>query len=124
MFYVGIPCMYYGDELPLEGGYDPDCRRCMDFTKANKNNSFFNIYKKLIHLRKTNKIVKYGELSVYVENNLIVFKRQYKGKVIKLILNNTADETNINGNNVLVGNNYNVNTLYPDGFIIIKETEE
>ena len=26
-FFVGIPCVYYGDEIGMEGGYDPDCRR-------------------------------------------------------------------------------------------------
>ena len=25
----GTPCLYYGTELMLEGGHDPDCRRCM-----------------------------------------------------------------------------------------------
>ena len=25
----GSPCLYYGTELALEGGHDPDCRRCM-----------------------------------------------------------------------------------------------
>ena len=25
-FYVGMPCIYYGDEVGMEGGYDPGCR--------------------------------------------------------------------------------------------------
>ena len=25
--YIGVPCVYYGDEVGLEGGDDPDCRR-------------------------------------------------------------------------------------------------
>jgi glycosidase len=26
--YAGAPCIYYGDEIGLEGDKDPDCRRC------------------------------------------------------------------------------------------------
>ena len=27
----GSPCIYYGTEIAMEGGPDPDCRRCMDW---------------------------------------------------------------------------------------------
>lgn len=26
--YIGVPSIYYGDEVGLSGGNDPDCRRC------------------------------------------------------------------------------------------------
>lgn len=29
--FPGIPCIFYGTEFFMEGGYDPDCRRCMDW---------------------------------------------------------------------------------------------
>lgn len=29
---AGVPCVYYGDELGMQGGPDPDCRRCMDWS--------------------------------------------------------------------------------------------
>jgi alpha-glucosidase len=30
----GVPCIYYGDETGLQGGTDPDCRRCFDWDRA------------------------------------------------------------------------------------------
>ncbi len=30
----GVPCIYYGDEIGLEGGPDPDCRRCFDWDRS------------------------------------------------------------------------------------------
>ena len=31
--FEGAPCIYYGDEIGLEGGKDPDCRRCYPWNK-------------------------------------------------------------------------------------------
>jgi len=30
----GVPCLYYGDEIGLEGGADPDNRRCMEWDES------------------------------------------------------------------------------------------
>ena len=30
----GAPCVYYGDEIGLEGGNDPDCRRAFPWDEA------------------------------------------------------------------------------------------
>jgi alpha-glucosidase len=35
--YAGVPCLYYGDEVGMEGGPDPDCRRCMDWSGRDWN---------------------------------------------------------------------------------------
>lgn len=34
-FFVGVPCIYYGTEIELEGGYDPDSRRTFDWNIGN-----------------------------------------------------------------------------------------
>ena len=34
--YPGVPCIFYGTEIKIPGGYDPDCRKCMDWDKADK----------------------------------------------------------------------------------------
>ena len=31
----GSPCIYYGTEIAMEGGFDPDCRRCMPWDEMN-----------------------------------------------------------------------------------------
>ncbi|WP_251038189.1 alpha-glycosidase [Paenibacillus albidus] len=50
--FTGTPCIFYGDEIGLEGEADPDCRKCMIWEKEKQNRDLFECYKLLIHLRK------------------------------------------------------------------------
>lgn len=50
----GSPCIYYGTEIAMEGGHDPDCRRCMPWQELDSEENRRRIaeMKKLISLRK------------------------------------------------------------------------
>ncbi len=50
----GSPCIYYGTEIAMDGGYDPDNRRCMpwDEIEAGAFNERIEIVRDLIALRK------------------------------------------------------------------------
>ena len=50
----GSVCIYYGTEIALEGGHDPDCRRCMPWDRIAKGEYYdrINKIKALISLRK------------------------------------------------------------------------
>lgn len=50
--FTGTPCIYYGDEIGLEGDGDPDCRKCMIWEEDRQDRDLFNCYKALIRLRK------------------------------------------------------------------------
>ena len=52
MSYPGVPCIYYGDEIGLEGGADPDCRRCFEWDRAGWNTTLFEHYRALVRLRR------------------------------------------------------------------------
>lgn len=51
----GSPCIYYGTEVALDGGYDPDCRRCMPWSDIDtgKLDDKLSEMKSLISMRKT-----------------------------------------------------------------------
>ena len=53
----GSPCIYYGTEIAMEGGFDPDCRRCMpwDEIDSGKYEDRIRQMQTLIRLRKTEK---------------------------------------------------------------------
>lgn len=50
----GSPCLYYGTEIAMEGGHDPDCRRCMPWEEieAGEYEERIEIVKSLIKLRR------------------------------------------------------------------------
>ena len=61
LFLPGSPLIYYGDEIMMEGSYDPDCRRGMIFDKHNED--VLNYVKKLIKIKHL-PVVKYGDIHV------------------------------------------------------------
>lgn len=85
----GAPSIYYGDELGMEGGVDPDNRRGMDWTKADPQNPFLKHYKKLIALKKRPEFT-LGEPKVLLiddANDTLAFIRSVPGKVALVIAN-------------------------------------
>ncbi|MUT64547.1 alpha-glycosidase [Paenibacillus sp. NEAU-GSW1] len=49
--YPGVPCIYYGDEVGINGEGDPDCRKCMVWEPEEQNVSLLQFYQQVIALR-------------------------------------------------------------------------
>lgn len=50
----GMPFIYYGDEVGMTGGHDPDCRRGMLWDEKRQDQQLLAYYKRLIAIRKAN----------------------------------------------------------------------
>jgi glycosidase len=50
----GSPCIYYGTEIGMEGGQDPDCRRPMIWNENRQDRDLFKFMQYLIDFRKRN----------------------------------------------------------------------
>ncbi|QII82459.1 glycoside hydrolase family 13 protein [Jeotgalibaca arthritidis] len=48
----GSPCIYYGTEVGMKGGPDPQCRRCMIWEEDKQDRDMYDFTKGLIQLRK------------------------------------------------------------------------
>ena len=90
--YIGIPCTYYGSEIGMEGNGDPDCRMTFDWNSDNWDIDMFNFYKKIIKIRKENKPLGYGDISLHEENEMLFIERKFNGEGTITIINNTNSE--------------------------------
>ncbi len=73
--FVGVPCIYYGTEIGMEGGYDPDCRRTMDWEKARKGSSLTQLVRALAGLKERRKCLHRNEFRAYAEGEAFVMER-------------------------------------------------
>ncbi|WP_051117135.1 maltodextrin glucosidase, partial [Vibrio campbellii] len=82
MTYVGTPCLYYGSEVGLEGGQDPDNRRCFPWEQVEAS-EWLSIYQRWIGIRKQYKALQAGSLQwLYCDEQVMVFVRQWKEEAI------------------------------------------
>ncbi len=87
--FPGAPCIFYGTETLTAGGYDPDCRRCMDWEKVRDSQNNVAIHlKKLSQLRQQVCFAE-GTTKVYSEDDVFIIKIQTEETLIELYINNT-----------------------------------
>jgi cyclomaltodextrinase / maltogenic alpha-amylase / neopullulanase len=90
MTYVGSPMIYYGDEIGMAGGKDPDCRRPMIWNEARQNRDILDWHKKLITIRKSHAALRTGEFKTLItddKNNVYAFQRTEGNERIAVIFN-------------------------------------
>lgn len=121
----GSPCIYYGTEIAMEGGHDPDCRRCMpwDEMDSEENRKRLEEMKKLISLRKSEKTFKslyFHFPDTYREKRCVEYiKLDGAGNKIQVVLNCTKDSVDaLDGGEILFARGYENGKLAPDGTLI------
>jgi cyclomaltodextrinase / maltogenic alpha-amylase / neopullulanase len=93
MTFLGSPCVYYGTEIGLEGGEDPDCRRTMIWDENQWNKDLYNLYKKIIHIRRSSTVLQRGQVEFLNHNDkVIAYKRKHQGQELLVIINNNDSE--------------------------------
>ncbi|MMZ60164.1 Cyclomaltodextrinase [compost metagenome] len=77
--FVGAPSIYYGDEIGLDGEFDPGNRKCMIWEEEHQDRDLFTFYKKCIQLRKTHPALISGAFRVQSAekgSSVLVYERQ------------------------------------------------
>jgi glycosidase len=129
----GSACIYYGTEVLLEGGHDPDCRRCMPWKEIEEGRyaGELSFMKSLILLRKTNPALRgYTVQFVYdgkeaAETSRIVHIRKTSddGKSTADVLFNFGNvpcRADCPAGSVLLSCAYEDGVVRPDGFVMWK----
>ncbi|BDD39219.1 glycoside hydrolase family 13 protein [Streptococcus ruminantium] len=96
-FQVGSPCIYYGTEVGLSGGEDPDCRRVMPWKKEQQDEELLAFVTKLIHLRQTYQtIIQNGKFSLEsTEERLLRMTYTNEDKSITLYFNQGKEQVSL-----------------------------
>lgn len=92
LFMPGASMIYYGTEIPLEGGYDPDSRRCFVWN----DHPFSEKVQALLKYKKLRALVE-GDIKFGCENGVFTAERIATGQRVKLYINNSEHTAEIGG---------------------------
>ena len=90
----GVPSIYYGDEIGMQGMKDPFNRECMAWDKPNEE--LLRWYKRLGEIRRGCKAFEKGEfVPVYVSHQTIAYKRVDENSEVLVALNLDSETVSI-----------------------------
>ncbi|MEF2280362.1 glycoside hydrolase family 13 protein [Deinococcus sp. YIM 134068] len=89
MTYLGAPCIYYGDEVGLPGGPDPDCRRAFPWhDEASWDRETLRLTRTLTAARHASEALRRGSFHVtHAQGDHLVFVRGHEGGNAHVALN-------------------------------------
>ncbi len=88
MTYPGAPCIYYGDEIGMEGGHDPDCRRAFPWDEGHWNHALLDYVKRCVVLRRAHRVLRRGDFRrLPAQDDVYAFARTLGGEVMLVLLN-------------------------------------
>jgi cyclomaltodextrinase len=84
----GAPCVYYGDEIGLEGGIDPDCRRAFPWLESAWDRELHAFVRTALRLRRAETVLRRGSTAIVgAAGRAIAFERHLDGTRLVVAIN-------------------------------------
>ncbi len=97
--YPGAPAIYYGDEVGMDGGKDPDNRRSFSWNENDWNEELRAHFKKIIEIRKNSGAIRRGDFKqIFVEEggSVYAYARVLDDEKVLIAINASDSERIIN----------------------------
>ena len=90
--FPGTPSVYYGDEIGMAGGSDPDCRRCMIWDETEWNSGRRRFYQRFIRLRRSSPALRHGGFQMlYAAGETLAFMREAPEERLIVVARRASD---------------------------------
>ena len=114
-FFTGAPCIFYGTENAMIGGYDPDCRRTFDWSMENEQTQVKSLIKTLAALKHDTAFADAG-IAIGARNGLLFIDRgEYR-----LTINESGGDRKLAVRSAIASNKYKDGVLSSGGFAVEK----
>lgn len=86
--YPGAPCIYYGDEIGIDGEHDPYCRKSFPWEENAWDHNLRTYVKDLVTLRKQNRALRRGDFQrLWSADGIYAFSRSLDVKTVVVGMN-------------------------------------
>jgi cyclomaltodextrinase len=94
--FPGAPCIYYGDEVGVDGGHDPECRKAFPWDESKWDRDLFEFAKGCVALRKNHPALRSGEYKrIHAEGDVMAFSRILNKDAITVVFNVSNEERSV-----------------------------
>jgi cyclomaltodextrinase / maltogenic alpha-amylase / neopullulanase len=97
MTYPGAPCIYYGNEIGLTGGREPENRGTFPWDESRWDHDLRNAVKTYAHLRHAHPVLRTGEyVSLFAEGRHLAYLRHLESARMLIALNASGGHWDLN----------------------------
>lgn len=122
VMFPGMPCVFYGTELPIDGGGDPDCRQTFDWDFSGRDELYKERFEKILSLKNERALVGGCAEKITAQNGVLVIVRQKDGERVTAYFNTCGKTRRLDAaGEVLFSMNRVNGKLMDNGVLVVKE---